>query len=320
MSLAPDLMLTSPPTGALRRVDQVILQEPLVASRASRLAIPVLKRAAPPQAVYVGIGLCTPKALSRAVPIDLLGLLLPAEVIRRALGAPKLVVLVADAHAQLNPFDPEAIRFRSNVVVRALLRIRERLGFGAWSVLRASEVAQSDAYRRVFDEVRERSRDVMRPYMVRQVADVVHFHRQLGGVLKVGWVLRPQRTTPGLGDEMAFDRQVQPWTGETVPFVYAKPGRTLDDRAKKAPPYVEPHPGRRILLDPREDVARKLAQPGVNRSTLNGVKKHLRALTHTWSRVVEPVRGDVAERTQAILRSLYGVPRPTVVLDFSRND
>lgn len=317
MSLpAFDLNLTSPPTGALKRIDQAILQEPLVASRASRPAVRVIKYMPAPHAVFVGIGLCTPRELSKAMPLDVLAMLLPAERIRQALGASSLVLFVADTHARVNGFDPEAIRFRANVTVRTLLRIRERLGFSAWTVVRASRVAETDAYKAVLAEVRERSRpDAGRPYMVRQVADVVHFHRQLGGVVKVGWILRPQRAVAGAGDEMAFDKLVAPWSGETVPFVYTRPGRTLDDRAKKAPPYVEVDPHRRVLLHPDEDVGRKLAQARVSKSTLNGVRKHLRALTHTYSRTVEPVRGTLEARCQYVLKRLYGLPPASVLVE-----
>src|SRR5690606_33326906 len=83
---------------------RVVLQEPLIWSRPSLEALrdPVPTR---PRGILVGIGLCAREQLGRAVPIDLLGMLLPAEIVRRAVGEAPMLVLVADRHARENGLD-----------------------------------------------------------------------------------------------------------------------------------------------------------------------------------------------------------------------
>ncbi|MGF1508610.1 MAG: hypothetical protein ACFB9M_03810 [Myxococcota bacterium] len=294
----------------LSRLEQAILQEPLIASRPSRAGFDILRRSrVRPTSICVGIGLCSPSALGRVLPLDVLGLLLPAEALRRAMGAEHLQVLVADSHAAAHAFDSAAVMVRADAVVRSLLRIRRRLGLNGMSVTRASELARDPSYGRVLREVAARAGPMAPHYAVRQTADVVFAHRHIGPIVKVGWVMSPNRHVGSNRDEAAFDRCVSLWSEVEPAFVYVKAGRALDDARPKAPPYVELHPHRRINLHPGEDVARKLSTSPVHRQTLNGVKNHLRALTNTYARMVEPVRGSLADRSQQMLKRIYGPQR-----------
>jgi hypothetical protein len=286
--------------------EQVILQEPLIASRPSRTGFDRIRRTrVRPRTVFVGIGLCTPTALSRTLPIDVLGQLLPAEAIRRALGADRLRVLVADDHVDFDHFSPEAVRRRADTVVRSLIRIRARLGLDALEVARGSAVARDTDYQRVLREVEAEAGPHANRYAVRQTADVAYCEEQFGPIVKVGWVMSAHRHVGTNRDEAAFDRCVHAWSDARPAFVYVKAGRALDDQRKKAPPYIEVHPARRIRLHPQEQVHDKLATARVHRATLNGVKNQLRALTNTYARLVEPLRGTPADRAQLILRRLY---------------
>ena len=297
----------------LGRLEQVVLQEPGIATKPSLLGLERLMWSmARPAAVFVGIGLCSTRALSRGLAFDALHMLLAAERLRAAIGAGTTVVLVADRHAELNAFEPSAIRRRADVTVRALLRVRARLGLGGLCVVRASRLEQDPKYEVRLAAARERAGPRANAYAVRQAADVGYMHDALGGIIKLGWVLSRQRVHGTNLDEVAFDQWVQEWTCATPAFAYTAPGRVLDDRAPKAPPYVEVSPARRLMLDPREDVKTKLSAARVSKSTRNGVKRQLRHLTQLYAREVEPLRGDLGERVQIILQRLYGPARAMV--------
>jgi hypothetical protein len=92
--------------------------------------------------------------------------------------------------------------------------------------------------------------------------------------------------------------------------VYTKAGRVLDDKRKKAPPYVEMDPARRICLSRGEDVAAKLARGKMRASysTWRGVRNHLNAITRTYARLVRPLDGPLEERVQAMIDDVWGEP------------
>ncbi|MEM6370015.1 MAG: hypothetical protein AAGD10_15445 [Myxococcota bacterium] len=317
ISTRPGPRSSQPPRRArpswLDRLERAVLQDPGFATRPSLLGLERLMWSmARPGAVFMGIGLCSARALSRGLPIDVLQMLLAAERLRVEVGAPTTVVLVADQHAELNAFEPEAIRRRADVTVRTLLRVRARLGLSGLCVLRASSLASDPLYRQLLEDARVRAGARANAYALRQAVDVAYMHRALDGIIKLGWVLSRQRVHGTNLDEVAFDQWVQDWTCATPAFAYTASGRVLDDRAPKAAPYVEVSPSRRVMLDPREDVAAKLAGAAVSRSTLNGVKNQLRTLAQSYTRMVEPLRGNLGQRTQLILQRLYG-PRRAMV-------
>ena len=288
------------------RLEQAVLQEPLLFTQPSLAALGDADRRTAPGAVMVGIGLCTPDALTTAMPFDLLGLLLPAEQLRRALDATTVVALVADTHAHATGFEPSAIESRARSAVHALLRMRARLGLHALCVVRASRFHATTRYREWLRTVQARAGTDVSPYLVRQVADVACLDDRLGGIVKLGWMVGRDRDD-AIGDEAAFDRWVEPWSRRRPLFAYARAGRTLDPARLKAPPYIELDPDRRVTLAPGERVADKLATaPDVEAK--NGVENHLRAIGNTFARTVAPLPGPAAVRAQGILDRLYRPP------------
>lgn len=285
------------------QLEQAVLQEPLLFTQPSLAALGDADRGSAPGAVMVGVGLCTPDALTTAMPFDLLGLLLPAEQLRRAVGATAVVTLVADTHAHDTGFDPATIESRAKAAVQALLRVRARLGLEAMCVVRASRLHATTRYREWFRTVQARAGTEVSPYLVRQVADVACLDDRLGGIVKLGWMVGRDRED-AIGDEAAFDRWVEPWSRRRPLFAYARAGRTLDPARRKAPPYIELDPDRRVTLSPSERVEDKLAR-APDAEARNGVENHLRAIGNTFARTIEPVRGPAAARAQRILDRLY---------------
>lgn len=304
------LVASRPPTVPTwrRRLEQSVLQHPLLQSRPSLEGVRALG-GRPPRALMIGVGLCNESRLSAGLPVDVLGLVLPAESLRRAIGAQSIVVLVADVHARLNRLPAADVERRAKEAVLVLERVRRGLDMPHLEVLRARELDGEADYRALLAEVERRAPRAEHGYVTRQVADVEHLHRTLGGILKVGWSLTGSSGAPRGHDERFFDARHRALFGPRVGFVYCKPGRTLDDERKKAPPYVTLDARRRVCLRPDEDVRKKLAAAtrSSSKATVNGVRNHLRAVTRAACALSEEtVRGPVDARVQALISRVFG--------------
>lgn len=292
----------------LRGVWDVVEQSQLIETRPSQRALGQLERWRMPQAVIVGIGLCTRDQLSAGVPLDVLGLLLPAERIRRVIQGDSLVVVVADSHASTNQFDDHDIQRRAEHAVAVLEQLRLRLGLKRMRVIRASRFHRTQAYRQVYSWLEEDSPAGAHPYFKQELADVEYLDRQLGGIVKVGWAISGSASVEPVRDELAFDRRFQKWIGNHVGFVYCKAGRTFEDRRPKACPYTVLNPSRRICLDPAEDPRAKLeeAHQIARRSTIRGARKHLNAVCRAYSDLVSPLSGPLEDRLQRLVQESVG--------------
>jgi hypothetical protein len=281
-----------------------VREQPLFATRPSLHA---LERAwqRHPATVFTGIGVASGRMVSRALPLDTLGQLLAAEQVRRAIDAQQLIVLVADAHAIAHGAPPEQVCAQARETARQLRRIARVCKLGPTHVVHGSELERDDDYRAALDHVRQHAPSERNEYVLRELADMAHFDSHGGGIVKVGWALQ---ASPGGAerDERMFDERFRRWLGREIGLLYCKPGRALDDQHPKMAPYLESEPARRICLQPGEDVHAKLerARARVSRSTLAGVRKHLRAITRTYGKLVRPLHGSLEARTEAILRDL----------------
>lgn len=286
-----------------------VQQEGLVDTRSSLASLRALTRRTPPRAVFVGIGLCTRTQLSEALPLDVLGMLLPAECIRRAAGAGALVVLIADRHALENGFAPLAVERVVQRTTAALARIRQSAGLSRMTVVRASSFHHDERYRAVLAEAARRLEPRRHGYVERQIADVEYLDRVYGGILKVGWV-REGAHRGVRRDEVGFDRLARACFGAHVGFVYCKPGRALVDHARKAPPYITVAPARRICLEAGEQPEAKLAGArGVaSPETIDGVRRHMRRLVYAYQRHVDRLSGRLEDRVRTIIARASGAP------------
>lgn len=197
-------------------------------------------------AAWFGVGVTTSSGLSKGLPLDVLGLVYAQELVRRALGLRRSVVLVADSNAQAAGAEPLAVRRVAVGVERRLRDVVDLLGLPA-EVRLASSLARTEG----LPELR-RLRDLP-PYVAHQLAQTERL-RQEGIDLKLGWAW------PGaVQDERYFDDLYARELGARVTSVYVGGGTTLDPRRPRACPYVCSEPAARLLLDPREELERKLA-------------------------------------------------------------
>jgi hypothetical protein len=295
------------------RLSHIARQHPLLETNPSLRAIERCADFPRPGAVFTGVGLASGQEVSRALPMDVLGLLLSAEQVRRAVDAEHLIVLVADSHALAEGAPSALVRARCRAYESSLRRIATRCGLSAMRVRRASELHADRRYQEMLRQVRGRARGEANEYVKREVADMAHLDRVHGGIVKVGWAL--QSSPRGAErDERFFDGCFRRWMAREVGLVYAKAGRAFDDAHQKMPPYIETQRQRRICLEPTEQVATKLsgARANVSHSTWRGVRKHLTALCRTYGKVVRPLSGALEERLQAIIDDVLidDMPRP----------
>ena len=215
-------------------LEVAILRDPLLDVGTSLAALGAWHGVRPPRAVLQGIGLATPHALSAAFPLDGLGYLLAAESVRRAVGAPRLIVFLADAHPVACGFPAGAVRERADATERLLRRIGDICQLTALEVHRASEVHGLAPYRAILRAVEHAAGPGANPYATREVADIEYWHRACDGVMKLGWTYGS--AAPSLRDETWFDRAFRAWLGDHVGFLYAKAGRRSTSPARGPAP------------------------------------------------------------------------------------
>lgn len=274
---------------------------PLIASAASRQGLAGFPHPAPPRRVMVGIGLCSGTTVSRGLPIDVLGLLLSAESLRRTIGARWVTVLVADEHARRAGADPLAVARQTRVVTTLLARCIRCELLPCLEVLRAGRLHHERSYQRVLADVERRAHDDDGDYLRRQLADMHWLASLPGGTLKLGWAL-DDRDCEHRRDEVAFDQRYRQLCGNDLGFVYCKPGRTLDPLRPKASPYIVLSPRQRVLLEPAEASLEKVdAAP---REAARGVKHLLRAIIRVANQTWSPLRGSLSARLQGLFARL----------------
>jgi hypothetical protein len=192
-------------------------------------------------AVWFGLGLCG-EALSRGLPVDVLALLTAQELLRRALGLRRSLVLVADSNAVAVGHPRAAVEAVADRAEDTLHRLGAVLDL-PFECVRGSAVA---TWREAA------GLDASSPYEAHQLAQMEAM-RRAGASVKLGWVM------PGSHrDERYFDRLYRERVGGSVAFAYAVCGRALDPRRPRACPYVATRPDRRLVIGTGESVRAKL--------------------------------------------------------------
>ncbi|HEX5659065.1 MAG TPA: hypothetical protein VFX59_17845 [Polyangiales bacterium] len=283
-----------------------MLQSPLLQTAPSLSGLAQLRER--PRVIMIGIGLGSRTALSEGLPFDTLGMLLAAEQLRRALGTPHMIALIADRHALSNGFLEGQVRARA-VEVHAQLRTIQRALRIPLQVVRADTLHQTAEHRQVLAQVQvvRRAREA-HPYMQLEVADTECLRRIHGPLLKLGWALGSRVELPcGTRDERAFDASFRAWIGTGVGFAYVAAGRTLDSSRPFAAPYLVLDPPHRLLLSRNERADEKLSRflaraPQHARCRVLG---HLRRITRVYSGEIVPLRGSVPQRVRGVLAHIY---------------
>lgn len=288
-------------------LENIVLQNPLIASRPSLLSLKRSQLHSSPNAVFLGIGLCSKTQLSLGLPIDVLGMLLSAEEIRRRLQIPSLLVLIADSHARINHFDPWQIGKLSQRWSEVLGLIKDAFSLSHMKIIRASTFHNSKEYMEIFSKLSARIASSELDYFIEEISDMVYFNRNLGNMIKVGWTISSSGKSLSNFDEMAFDDCFRKWIGNHLGFVYCKAGRVLDVQHHKASPYIVSDPRRRICLTTNEPIYQKLhwAEKNMSNSIVRGVRKHLKNIARSFSSLIDPLDGILEVRLHSILSKIF---------------
>lgn len=296
----------------LPTLQRVVTQQSLFDTGASLAGLAHVKAHTPaPQSVFLGIGITSLGQLSCALPLDVLGMLFSAEHVRWAAGARDIVLLLADAHALENGHAPRLVAACASAYEHALLRVLIRLRWSHVRVLRASDLHALDDHVRLHDAIKRVAPPHEHPYITRELADIEYFSRHCGGVVKVGWALRGN-VRHSTRDERRFDDRFQRWVGGHVGFVYCKPGRVLDDRRRRAAPYLVSDPARRVCLTHDENVHEKLqrATEQMSSCTVLGVRRHLKAIARSYKQLIGPLHGPIEDQIQSLIHHLVRHEEP----------
>ncbi len=288
-----------------RALAQVVRHRPLFETRSSLGALGRAADLSRPRAVSVGLGLCSAsRSVSRGVPVDLVGMLAYAELTRRAVGAHRLVVLIADIHAERAGLCAAEVVSQARRLQDAVRRVAIRCGIPA-EIVWGSELYQSEAHRLARRELQRAEVD---DYVYLETADTAALRRQHGPLLKLGWSLGGESCA--VHDERYFDEHYERYIGRDVAFAYVRAGQTLSPERPRAAPYVVTRPEDRLLLDALEDPEAKLASARVvlRHDRFRALIRYYNQVAAAYADLAMPLKGPPARKIALLVRHLWALP------------
>lgn len=211
------------------------------------------------KALYFGTGLCTTKEMSEGIPVDFLGLVASAEVIRRTCGFGKIIQLIADSHAKTNQFvgDEEVDRL-AREFREISLRVARNLGLSEnYEVLLASEIDSSQEYKEIFSEI---PAEGFHEYTRKQWTDMEYLARKYNTSLKLSWKMPLRKGQLHRSDETFFDEGFKKRFQRQYSFIYNRAALTFDPSRLNVCPYTSAQGEKRLLLKSDQDAEAKLAE------------------------------------------------------------
>jgi len=249
--------------------------------------------------LFFGIGLGTPKGMSKGLPLDLLNMIFLAE----GIGASKHVV-IADETAK-NNIEHSPDTFSEDKIEAYALQIEDQvqdiisaLDLKDWNFVRESSIPRKEGMGDILqniqlpksmeDSILAANRDP--GYFKQQYSGMAYFEKQENCAVKIGWCFGEKGAKEQFS-EAGFDKEfVEASPGNefgNLKFVYTSPGRTFDKTASRSSPYVSLDPSVRLmLLDTESQVHEKLTRMNDMRST---AKKKGRALFENFEKQVKSV-------------------------------
>ena len=255
--------------------------------------------------LYYGTGLTTPRAISRGLPFDVLGMMLTAEKLRRTAGLDRVYHHIADTHAKTNAWiDGQSVDEIAAKTVATLEAVSRGLGLDNFLFVLSSKFDMSDEYR---DLVQGFGDSEEHEYVRREMADMEWYRSKADVRLKLGWIIQAKETDIGF-DERRFDREYLKFHPGEMSFVYTKPGRTFDTSRPKASPYISIEGEKRLLLSPDTDVKAVLDE--LNDPSLGGAKKHIESIVRLYESLygnlgkISP-ENTLADKLQTIINKCF---------------
>ncbi len=228
-----------------------------------------------PANLYFGTGLTSRAEISAGLPFDFLGMMLPAELLRRKLGLGKVIQEISDTHAYLvnQNVDPRVVSEKARTQKALIDRIAKRLGMqDTYEVVCASSYQTTQEYQAITKELREvvaGTKDAglspqfsaeigENPYFRMQWAGMAYLRRQQNVQVKLSWLIEDDSKIKGY-DERAFDRGFLSLGRDSMSFAYVYSGLTFDSASNfRVIPYTAKSGEQRLMLQDGESAERLL--------------------------------------------------------------
>lgn len=303
-SMGDDQMNESRKDTLSRAITNVIKNEALIEAQPSLEGLSPDLDSHEGGTIYYGTGLTTPKAIGVGLPLDVMGMILVSERLRRAGNLSGITHHIADTHAKTNTWiDPLEVDRRAHEVQEVLLRATSNLGMENFQVVLSSDFDSTPEYQEIAEHF---SSSDKHEYVIREMADMEWYRRNANMVMKCGWIIQGSETASGF-DERLFDREYMSFEGHPISFIYTKPGRTFDKSRPKASPYIQIAGENRLLLSRDENVRSKMesAAEQFGDIYLGGARKHLENIVRLYEKLFGSMgRVDLEDKLQMIIDKL----------------
>ncbi|MBI5151833.1 MAG: hypothetical protein HZA34_04735 [Candidatus Pacebacteria bacterium] len=203
--------------------------------------------------IFFGVGIMTHRALSEAIPFDILMMFFIAELLRRVVSAKKVVILVADQHAITNQL--ASIETIQNITEKTLAVVRtiiQNFRLSHFECIRTTTLNSNDDIRTIFRNLPDISND----YLKHEIADSLWLQKFHHVGIKLGWAMSREQNIEG-HDERFFDLNIAKFC-PTMSFIHTKSGRTANPERSRVSPYVSIHGEDRLLLRCGENATKKI--------------------------------------------------------------
>src|SRR3990167_4210767 len=120
--------------------------------------------------LFTGIGFVTASQVSIGLPLDILGVILTAELIRRTLNINQVILWLADEHALLTqPQCADQIKFQVSAAGRKLTLDVKNLKLTRFVIIQASEIHQKNGFKNIVSNLE----NIINPYLKLEIADTI---------------------------------------------------------------------------------------------------------------------------------------------------
>jgi hypothetical protein len=258
--------------------------------------------------IYFGIGLSRKKksmkhmidnifpyvkddVLSYEMPFDVLGMILPAEFMKRKVGG-RAIILIADEHAKVNDSYEHEINGLAKMNEELFNRIINRFGFSNWEIYMASDIAGTDKYQKIHKDLSH----IKNPYVRLEITDIEYLKQVENVQSKEGWM----SLTGDRNGETKFDKIHQElYELDPINYTYVHPG--FNQHGIECTPYIN-SPDRLNLSKDFIDEIRGF----VKRSNKKNTKDFYRKIVNEYENLAGPLKkGNLATKIEDLYSIIF---------------
>ena len=248
--------------------------------------------------LYYGTGICNHTCLTIGTPFDVLSMVLVAEKLRKILNLSGVIHHIADSHALCNfPKNEDEVFKKASELEGVMTNVIHKLGLCKFKIVRSSSFDRSSDYLALQGKVTNGEGG----YFQRELTDMLWYQKYHNVALKLGWAAPIFKQ-----DERWYDRKFIKLFGNTLSFIYTKPGRTFTESKV---PYFTSTEEDRLLLRAGEQVQAKFDRVAgrVKKEILSSTEKYFSAICRIYRGLGYPLnKGPVPQQIQQIIDHIFG--------------